>query len=262
MRWFTWFALAVFAGGIALGASWSAAADFRFENRVFVPGQEEPVSRSTTLFHEGAVYDYLEGYPEITVLDKEMKVFTLLDTRRRLRTELTTSEVRMLCERLGNMAAASNDPFTQFLANPKFDEIYDAASGQLRLQSEWLEYRLATAPASSPDTAKQYRLFSDLSAQLNTAITPGSRPPQARMLVNAALERLELVPREVSRVTPVKKGSGAKTVSVRSEHQFNASLSEADTNRIKQTLEYMRIFTRVSYAEYQQHGPEDGTAAR
>lgn len=253
MRWILATACVVMASWFLPGQA--SADDFRMENQVFVPGEKAPVSRSTTIFHEGVVYDYLEGDPEVTILDKDATVFTILDTARRLRTELTTNEIRMLAERLGNLAATSDDPAIRFFAQPKFDEVYDAASGRLRLQSEWLEYRLVTQHAPGAEMAGQYRRYLDLCAQLNTARNLGSRPPQARMLVNAALERLQLLPCEVSLAMPTRRGPGSKTIAARSEHQLGMGLSGADVNRVKQTREYMTIFTQVSFEEYQQHTP-------
>ncbi|HPP52445.1 MAG TPA: hypothetical protein PK777_05810, partial [Thermoguttaceae bacterium] len=49
--------------------SW--ALDFRMENKVYLGQQREPSVETTTIFYNGAVYDFLKKPPEITIFEKD-----------------------------------------------------------------------------------------------------------------------------------------------------------------------------------------------
>ncbi len=224
--------------------------DFRIENEVFLSGSKRPDSRSTTIFHGGVVYDYLEQPPEVIVFDRQAGRFALLDTARRVRTELTTREVLDFSRRLQQRAQAHQDPFVKFLAAPQFEEHYDKASGELTLSSPWMTYRLLLVDAESRVISQQYREFSDWYARLNTLLSPGSKPPFARLAVNEALARREATAREVHLTLTPKKSIPPKRTTVRSKHQLVRHLAEADRDRLTQTQQFIKIFKPVEFEQY------------
>jgi hypothetical protein len=229
----------------------AAETRFRVENKVFVGGEKEPRIRSTTIFYDGVVYDYLEDPAEVTILDTARGRFVLLDRKRQIKTELTTGRVADFTKRLRKWAQGQSDPFLKFLADPQFDEQFDEATGQLSFASPWMTYRLVTVEADSRDISRRYREFSDWYCQLNALLTPGTRPPFARLIVNAALERRQRFPREVHLSLRPKKGPLAKRSTARSEHLLVRQLVESDLGRIAQTDQFMATYTAVDFAEYQ-----------
>ena len=248
MAGFVTFAAAMsLAGGTALGV------DFRVENRVFSGSEKSPQVESATIFLDGVVYDYLEHPKEITVFDGDNGRFICLDPIRHVRTELSTEHLKSLATRLKDWAANQPDGYLKFLADPKFKKSLDGNTGERVFDSPWMTYRVTAVRTSDPETAAQYASFSDWYGRLNTRINPGSRPPFARMIVNAELEREQLFPEEIHlTVRPNADGLLAKKITLRSEHKLVRQLVESDRRRVAQTDQYMAIFKPLSFQEYQE----------
>ena len=226
------------------------AEDFRVENKVFAGSRSKAVGRSTTIFLEGVVYDYLENPAEIIVFEKDRKKFTLLDTTRRVRAELPTDELATFTEHLRDKATQQKDPFVRFLAAPELDEQFDKESGELTLSSPWMTYRIELVDAESRAIADQYREFSDWYAQVNAVLNPGSKPPFARMAVNAAMAKHEATAREVHLTMTPRKKFPPRRVSLRSEHQLVRRIVPADKDRVVQTRQFMEIYKLVGFDQY------------
>jgi len=238
--------------GVAADAESAAAEDFRVSNKVFSGSQKKPLSQSTTIFLDGVVYDYLDEPDEVIVYDKADGRFVLLDMARKVRAEVTTKEVVALTERLQQLAGSQADPFVRFLAAPKFTERYDRDTRELTLSSPWLTYRLVLADAVSRAVSQQYREFSDWYARLNTILSPGSKPPAARLAVNEALAKRKATASEVRLTLTPKRGFPPKRVEIRSEHQLVPQVAESDMVRVGQTRQFMDIFQPVSFQQYRE----------
>jgi hypothetical protein len=244
-------------GGVSLGLPVSAAEpgrDFRVENRVYREAKKQPLSRSTTIFHQGAVYDFLAEPAEVIVFEPEASRFVLLDTARRVRCELTTRQVETFIARLQETAAEQDDPFWRFLAAPELTERFDAATGELSLSSPWISYRVLTAELEGSSVANRYREFADWYAKLNTMLHPGSNPPSARLTLNVALARRNLVPKEVHLTMTPKRSLPPRRLRLRSEHQIVVSLSVGDLDRVAQASEFMQIYRQVGFQDYRRNG--------
>lgn len=227
------------------------AEQFRLENKVFLDEKQEPQVESTTIFVDGVVYDFLQSPAEVIVFDRPHNRFVLLDVARRVRTELSTDQVASLSERLKGWAKTQSDPYLQFLASPSFNESYNDQTGDLSLSSQWMTYQLGTMPAASQAISHLYRDFSDWYCRLNTMLNPGSRPPFARLMVNASLDARNLLPREVVLTLHPKQGLLGKKITVRSEHRLIDGLAEADRNRVAQVGQFMAIFNPLTFDQYQ-----------
>lgn len=242
-------AMATVLLGAGLGDP-AAAEQFRVENRVFVGDAKEPCSESTTLFFDHVVYDFLTKPAEITIFDKDHGRILLLDPMRRVKSEVPTAQVQEFTERLKQWAQAQPDAYLKFLVEPKFEEQYND-DGEFTFSSPWMTYRLVTIDVEPPQIAQQYSEFSDWYSQLNTLLSPGTRPPFARMLVNSALEARQRFPREVHLSLRSRESLLPKRITVRSEHQLIYQLVQSDHDRITQTDQYIAIFTPVKFEEYQ-----------
>ncbi len=237
-------------GGILLDGGSAVAEDFRVDNEVFVGKQKEPASRSTTIFHNGVVYDFMSEPKEVVVWNKAAGRFVLLDIARRIRCDLSIEDVTSFTTELQQSAKNHRDPFLGFLANPKFEERFDEGSGELVLSSEWMTYRLVLQRVKSPEIAKQYREFCDGYARVNTMLHRGSKPPTARLLVNEAIGRHEAIAREVRlTVSPPQKTNLTRTT-VRSRHRVTRKVTEADLHRVTQTRQFMAVFKPVGFGQY------------
>jgi hypothetical protein len=228
------------------------ADDFRIETKVFVGTDKSPVSQTTTLFKAGYVYDYLSSpsSPEqVAVFDKQHGRFILLDRTRKLKTEIKSENVLAFAEKCQALAAKSSNAFLKFAADPEFDTDF-SADGELTLASQYINYKLQTQPANTPEAAQQYREFSDWYARFNAMSNPESTPPFARLAVNEELASRGLVPTEVQLTISAPRKLG-RTVAVRSEHHVSWRLLKRDEERIAETANQLATFKSVAFDEFQ-----------
>jgi len=232
--------------------AWAWGVDFRMENKVYWSNQREPVVETTTIFYNGAVYDFIKKPPEVTILEKKHHRLVLLDIQRRIKTQLSFQEVEAFVERLRRRADEYSDPFVSFLAHPEFEKSFDTEARELTLRSAWMTYRVVTIDAETAELAAEYRQFADALAQLNVLLNPKSLPPFPRLVLNAELHRREELPKEVHLMIHPDRGLLPKKRTVlRSEHELILQISEADRARVQQVLEFQNLFPPVSFEEYQ-----------
>jgi hypothetical protein len=225
-----------------------AADEFRISNAVYVEGQDRPQSKSVTIFQAGLVYDFLADPAETVVFDKAHGRFALLDGARRVQCEVSTEEVAAFIDQAKKLLAGEkNAPQLHWLAAPTFDETFDSQSSELTLRGEWMTYQAQVLP-TGPDVASQYREFFDWYAQFNHVLNPQSRPPYARMMLDAALERNHGIAKEVRLTTNFSKSPVPTKVT--SRHELAAQLDASDKTRIGEAREAMKNFKRVSLNEY------------
>lgn len=248
---------------VLVGAALStlaAADDFRIETKVFVGDEEEPISKTTTLFHRGVVYDFLAEPEQIAVFRKpgggKPGRFILLDPERRVRTELSTDQLADVMNKLRNWAARQRDSFLQFSANPQFEESFDRATGQLLLASHEESYTIKTEPADVPEALAEYREFLDWYARLN-ALLRAAPPPEPRLQVNAALARYQIVP------VSVELARAGEKEKLRAEHEFTWLLSKQDLARIDDACASLAAYRPVNNEEFLEgmHDPADAKSS-
>jgi hypothetical protein len=233
----------------------AADAGFRIDNKVFVGDQKEPASESTTIFHDGAVYDYLRNPAEVLVFEKTQDRFVMLNTERRIRAELSTEKIMAFSTKLQHRLDEQKDPFLKFLARPAFEEQWNAEKETLTLRSTWVSYNVQTRAAPSADVAHRCRTFTDWYAQLCPILEPLARPPFPRLRVNALLDEKGLLPAEVSLTLSPKQGFWSKRINIRSEHQLIGELNAADLSRVTQTRRFLVMFNPVSVEQYRHATP-------
>jgi hypothetical protein len=238
----------VFAFGSCIVAT---AADFRVENRVYSGAKKEPDSQSTTIFRDAFVYDFLQRPAETIVFDKSGGRFVILDDAKQVRTEIGTKELENFTQKLKERASREQDPLARFLAEPVFEERYDASRRELILFSDVVNYRAVTTAVDN-SVASQYREFSDWYARLNSILIPGSRPPFARFKLNEALAKRESIAREVTLTITVVKDGKSQASSVRSEHVLGLTLSPADMELVERAKKSMAGYKPVSLDKYRQ----------
>jgi hypothetical protein len=187
---------------------------------------------------------------EVTIFDKSTGHFILLNMATQEQTVLSTAEVNAFTEKLKQLANKQKDPLNKFFADPSFEELFDADKGELSLISHWVTYRIVTEIPKNQAVVAQYREFSDWYTRLNAILNPGSRPPTARLQVNDALARHQVVAREVNlTMTLVKNNVPQKTV-LRSEHDLMPTITPSDLEQIQHAREARGKFKMVPYEKY------------
>ncbi len=246
---------------MAMCAVWLAplsAEEFRIETQVFVDDQTEPVDEKLTLFDRGIVYHFHSDPPQVCVFKESSGAspgrFVLLDSARRLRTELKTDEIRDFMKQLKVSAASQSDPIVRFAADPHFDESYvdepDGTGGELTLESDVLHYRIVTQKAKDRLHLDRYREFSDWNAQLTTMLNVGSTPPFPRLAVNAAIAEREVLAREVHLTISARRPYREDEVSIHAVHLIHWRLSKEDRQQIDRVASDLVTFKPVKFSEY------------
>ena len=225
------------------------AEGFRIETKIFVDGEEEAVSETTTLFLEGVVYDFLAKPEQVAVFRKasggKPGRFILLDPQAQIRTELSTDQLSGAMSKLRTWASRQQDPFLQFAADPQFKESFTPQNGRLVLASHLESYTVETEPADKAPELAEYREFLDWYTQLNTLLSSGP-PPGPRLRLNEALARHRVIPRTVELARAGEKES------LRAEHEFIWRLSREDVERIDGVRASLAAFRAVKNEEFLQ----------
>jgi hypothetical protein len=228
----------------------AVAEDFRIETRIYV-GEEKKnvksVSETTTLFHNGAVYDFITEPAQWAVFGKasggKPGRFLLLNPAYRVQTELTTEQVSSAVERLRVAAAKESDERWRHAADPHFKETFEPDSGRLILASHFETYTVTTEPAEFAEALPEYREFLDWYAKLNTLLQTGP-PPGPRLHLNEALARHRVLPQSI-----IRTRAGSKEP-LRAEHDFTWRLSREDIQRIDEVRAAMASFRAMSIEEF------------
>ncbi len=234
----------------------AVAVDFRIETKVYAGDEELPVTQNTTLFQNGVVYDFLEVSKRVAIFRHRQEgqpgQFLLIDPVRSVKTTVTTDRIDTAIDKLRSWSRTQRNPLLTFAADPSFDEKFDAESGSLTLESQQMTYRLATLAVEHSDVWRDLRNYFDGYAKLN-CILSSSMPPTPRLVVNAALEKHNVVPVEVNLSL-----EGDENPQLRAEHLYTWRLSKDDRARIALVGEQLVSFREVSNAEFQ----EESVAAK
>jgi len=236
----------VIAVGLSSGMRSAQAEGFRIETKIFAGEEKEPASKTTTLFQEGVVYDFLEKPQQTAVFRKAAGQrparFILLNDSQQVQTEISTDKVASAMKDLREWAMQKNDPFLKFCADPRFDETFDRESGKLVLASPLQTYTVETAPTQHQELLGEYREYLDWYAQLNTLLVT-KIPPDPRMKLNASLARHSVVPTKVE----LKRGGEDP---VRAEHDFTWRLSKKDLERVEEVHNALSSYKTVDNKEF------------
>ncbi len=245
---------------LCLSAMPLLAEDFRIQTRVYKEEEKEPVSQNLTLFRGGVVYDYLTAPAETTIFDRprggKPGRFVLLDPARQVQAEVTLEQLTRFMSNLQLWAGSQTDPFVRFLAQPEFTEEFDQKALTCTFASPFMQYRVKSSPAATPDLFAQFDDFSEWFVRLNTMLTIKNRPPYGlgRLAVNASLRTRREIPTEVNLVieTPARLLQRKAKTTYRSEHQLTQMLSKSDQTRITETDAQLVNFPRIKLEEYLQ----------
>ncbi len=228
-----------------------AAESFRIETKIYVgeekEGKEsEPVSKTTTLFQNGIVYDFLEQPEQTAVFRKPLGDkpgrFILLCDKERVQTEVSTEQLTGTMKKLRSWARQQKDPFLQFAAAPRFDETFDGDKGKLVLASHLETYTVETTPTDHQDSLAEYREFLDWYTQLNTLLATHV-PPDPRLKLNDSLARHKVFPAKIE-----LKRAGEDPI--RAEHVFTWRISQKDLQRIDDVRTGLASYRQTENQEF------------
>jgi len=216
--------------------------------------------KSTAFLLGGKFYSMIGDNGEIVEFDAETKTFTLIDPALRAQTQIDAEETRKKTEQLREQILhdpnAKTDSFRYFTFKPKSDSEFNAASGMLALQSNWIDYEIRTVPFTDP-AAGMYYDFCDWVCYLNFRLNPRSSQMLVRLEVNRLLRERQRFAMNVSEALyPLGKQAFARPDRASSSHDLVRRLGDPDRRRIEQAQEFKRTFPPVPFEEYQRRFAE------
>lgn len=222
------------------------AGEFVVRNQVF--DGKQAIGGSTTIFAGGKAFDFLDDADEAVMFEPTAGRITLIDTKRRVRSELSLEQLAEFIERLRDRALRGGSDFARFVAQPEFGERLDAESNELVLSSPLLEYRASTTAPRNADALRNYQTFIHWQAQLNCVVNAGATPPQARMKLNDALAARQLLPERVTMKRAANVPGGGKTL--RAEHSYTWRVDDTERRRVTDLEQRIVTFRVVPIGEY------------
>ena len=227
----------------------ASGGDFRMETDVFSGSQVDPIVETLTIFRSQVIYDFMgPNGEEITIFDIPRGSLVLVDTQRKIKTSISTSQL------MAFMATVKSQPQTSAVSShllaPQFEETYEAAEQTLTLTDAKLTYRAKGIKPKHPEFAQRFQLFADWYARLN-ATRFGNPPPFGRIELNQSLAKHGLIPAEIER-TVVVNASADRTQKMRSRHLTNWQLTETDRKRIEQAKTCLENYPEVPPERYWQ----------
>ena len=249
-----------------------AAQEFRIYTRVSQeigrpPGstgdakQNEVVAHSLTLFHAGKVYDYIHSVGEVTIFEPGLKRFTILSTTREMTTPVTHDELlgklNIARKEIKNFAAvpkAQGGPplkvakALNFQLAPDFDAKFQTKSKLLTLSSPFVRYEAQCSKAKAPQALTSYLHYADWICRLNYVLHPKALYPAARLELNEALRKHNVIPTEVRLTIP-----GENPIRFKAEHEIHWQLDRKDRSYIGRWETMLKDpgTRQVSFREYQ-----------
>jgi hypothetical protein len=242
----------VLASGLVLvAADLAHAQDFKVYTPIFDlaakgggnrGSQASPVSRTTTMFQAGKVFDRPGGGNQTTIYEPAEQRFMVLDGARRVATiysfdairEVLDRQIRIGEKKIAELRRSADQrdlelaEQIEFQLHPRFEERYGESQRELTLSSPWLSYTVRCEPADASRRVEAYLDYADRAAELNFIVNRQSPFPAARQQLNAALRRRKLLPVEVRLNEPQRDGMHLKAT-----HRFDWTLGETDRQLIR-----------------------------
>ncbi|MBX7167417.1 MAG: hypothetical protein K1X74_13895 [Pirellulales bacterium] len=227
------------------------AQSWRAENRVYRGDERKPISHSVTLAEGTQIFDQLVGEDLATVYDQAGKRCTLLNPAGGVQVELSAAEVAAFEQGLRTWCGQQSEPVLRFLADPRFEERFDAEAGRLSLEHRWLSYQAQVTPAPAGVTAAAYVEYTSFLARVNAMLHPGGLPPFGRLALDRSLAAHRVVAQSIELRYTAGTGKQARTVRLRSEHEFSTQRLDDDAQRVQGLRRQLATLRRVGFPEYQ-----------
>lgn len=236
------------AASIALALSLTPSAmavDFRVLTRIYVEGEDDPVSETTTVFKRGLVYDMPSAGGAVwTVMNPAEQKFVLLKAETKQKAVISFGEIQDLVTKFQQLGidAGKTDVFA-----PEFKESVEQETNRLVFENAAMKYRVKALQPNQKDVVDQYRSFGDWFARLNLRYA-SNYPPFGRLKLNEALQKRSLVPSELE-LTLLPQGGNLKVTVLRSTHDYQWILSANDEKNVELAQRQLSLFSDVTFSE-------------
>ncbi len=226
---------------------------FRIDSTVRMTDNELVTEiKTSTIFGEDAVFDFIGDNGEIIIYQWKAKIFTLIDPIHRVQTDLSLEDVDAFLVRIRSMLTEKKDKFTQFMLDPYFETTANEQGDSLVFQSKFIDYIVRIRPFDDSTLTEDYYQFSQAYSKLNIYLNPGTTTPFARIVINDHLLKKGAFPERFDiSVYPKGKWLFGKVVKIESEHKMVRRLSEKDKGRIVRAIHFSEQFPKIPFGKYQ-----------
>jgi hypothetical protein len=224
----------------------TCAEEFRVETDVFLDQGPQPIVQTLTVFSDGVVYDFLlTGVEEITIFDRRRERLFLMDTQRKVKTELSFESILGF---VAEMRAYLNDQQRELLLANESSAVSEE-NGWLIVGNPRVTYRVEGLEPQDRDAALQFQQFADWYARLN-AMRQGNLPPFLRIQLNSEIATRGLIPKTIERTITQKQGLTESKQLLRSQHLTTWRLSQTDRRQIDRASTLLATYPAVSFRQY------------
>jgi hypothetical protein len=227
------------------------AEQFRMDNEIT---SGKFVVRSKTYFLDDDFLGVIEDNGEMTYYNAARDTFTLLAPSLRIQTQLSASETRRVIDATLDGLRFSKteiEPRYEFVANPVFKTALDNKSGQLALQSNWVDYKMTTEIFTDNNIAKRYFDFCNITCYLNYRVTNSHRQLY-RLEVNRVLRKENRFPQNITAIFYPNGKTGKTEETISSSHKLIRRLTDEDKNKINMVQNSINKFKTVKFNDYQE----------
>ena len=228
------------------------ASRFRIDSTIRIVQDEKILEiKSSTIFSDRLVIDFIGDNGEIIVFDRKEQLFTLIDPIHRIQTELTLEEVNEFLTNIRGLLAEKKDRFCRFMLAPEFEVSKNDESGEMLFESKWIDYKIVTRSFDEPKLAEEYFTFSEAYLRLNIFLNPGTLTPLARARVNETLRQENRFPAKIHQtIFPKGKWLFARIIEIQNDSKLVRRLSEDDQGKIVRAMHFARQFPKMTYGNY------------
>ena len=237
----------VFAQTAKSGAK-STGAEGYVENSIAVDGAKSPKPQSLTIFSGGLIYDVSVKGNRVVVFNPETGQLVLLDKGRKIKTEISTTDLDAARAQLREWCLKQADSVLQFCGKPKFE--LEESDGQLAFRASEMQYLVNTIEPRDKQIAEDYRKFSDAMVGLAVIGQTSPIPPLARLAINRELAQRGVMPSSVAVEVRPKSAAVRQTLKIRSHHTIGWKLRPWDLRMAQEADNYSRDFRSVEINEF------------
>lgn len=202
---------------------------FRVDTDIFTDLAKPPVKSSITIFCDGTYYDFAgDSEGEVAIYDSKKQTITLLDPKRKVRTDIDASSLQRKLEDGSKLVSLKLKEVT----------IEKSEGNTVTVGNSEMVYEVTTQEATLDGAAKQFAEFANWSARLNAAFPP-KLAPYIRLHLNDVLAAKNVLPGKI-----VRKASSQNAVYAVSSPSWKL---DADSDkRIEKALTMKQTFMVVS----------------
>lgn len=234
---------------LGVAATLAQAGDFAYETAIYGEDSTKVLETHSSYFVGDAVYDWQAR--RALIVDFDTQKITILDAARQLQTSMDFNEMEWRLAKsklaLRNAVTATRDgnqrEMLAFFQNPSYDIAGDNDSRVVTFDDRHVKYVVSVLKPEA-DALQKVSRFLDVTTRLSCVDNPAGL---ARIPVNDWLNGHGMVPMRIERTIKESQAPGARSATIRSQHEIRPELTTKDKTRIDEVQFWQKDFRVVDY---------------